>query len=162
MVLIDCLHCLVNINLVEQSSPSSNRHLDIDSLSPENVHTKRSHSCTPLLSVDGARQDRRRSSSVHTLIQLRRDSAKISEELANLTAQLSATMNTNCSLSKRASLSVPGACSTNDVDTPTIDQLLAKTKTHRSIHTSNSHLKVDSNRQHNHNCQSAKQARQRS
>jgi hypothetical protein len=79
---------------------------------------------------------------VHTLLQIRRDSAKISEELANLTAQLSAAMNTGGTTSKRPSLSVPG---TGDDGTPTIDQLLAETNVSQPILGSHSYLTVDSN-----------------
>ena len=89
--------------------------------------------------MEGGRKDRRRSSSVHTLLQIRRDSAKISEELANLTAQLSAAMNTGGSTSKRPSLSVPG---TSNENTPTIDQLLAETSVNQPILGSHSYLTV--------------------
>ena len=141
------LHCflvdlLMWISLVEQSSPSSARHLDPGSPTASNVSAKRSHSCTPLLEVEGGRKDRRRSSSVHTLLQIRRDSAKISEELANLSAQLSAAMNTGGTTSKRPSLSVPG---TGEDGTPTIDQLLAETSVNQPILGSHSYLTVDSN-----------------
>ena len=112
--------------------------------SSSSSQTKRSHSCTPLLDVEGGRKDRRRSSSVHTLLQIRRDSAKISEELANLTAQLTAAMNKSGSSSQRASLSVPGK---NDTDTPTINQLLAETCLNQPIVISSVFLTVDSNSQ---------------
>lgn len=135
--------CYFHFLLVEQSSPMSNRHLDPDSIStPTNSPAKRSHSCTPLLNVTGSRKDRRRSSSVHTLLQIRRDSAKFSEELANLTAQLSAATNSPGTNSKRPSLSVPG---TNDDNTPTIDQLLAETSVNQPIFVSSTYLTVDSN-----------------
>ncbi|CAF4588036.1 unnamed protein product [Rotaria sp. Silwood1] len=126
---------------IEQSSPSSNRHLDLDLPININTHTKRSHSYTPLLDVDDRRKDRRRSSSVHTLLQIRRDSAKISEELANLTAQLSATMNNGSLSNKRLSLSVPR---TSRHETPTINQLLAPININQPIVSSNSYLTVES------------------
>jgi len=113
---------------------SSTQHLDPDSLDNSQPHAKRSHSCTPLLDVELSRKDQRRSSSVHTLLQIRRDSAKISEELANLTAQLSASMNNEGSNSKRPSLSVPGTSGgPGEDDTPTIDQLLAETSVNQPI-----------------------------
>ena len=112
---------------------SSHQHLDPKSLNILQANTKRSHSCTPLLDVENSRKDHRRSSSVHTLLQIRRDSAKISEELANLTAQLSASINNNGSTSKRPSLSVPGTSGLDENDTPTIDQLLAENSFHQSI-----------------------------
>jgi hypothetical protein len=130
---------------VEQSSPSSHSHLDPDSPNNINTHTKRSRSCTPLLDVEVSRRDRLRSSSVHTLLQIRRDSAKISEELANLTAQLSAAMSNGGSSSKRPSLSVPGPSGITDNGTPTIDQLLAETNLNQTIVISSSYLTVDSN-----------------
>ncbi|CAF2308872.1 unnamed protein product [Rotaria sp. Silwood2] len=127
---------------IEQSSPSSNRHLDLDLPINLNTHTKRSHSYTPLLEVEDRRNDRRRSSSVHTLLQIRRDSAKISEELANLTAQLSASMNTEGLLNKRPSLSVPR---TPRHETPIINQLLAPTNINQPIVSSTSYLTVETN-----------------
>ena len=74
-----------------------------------------------------------RSSSVHTLLQIRRHSAKISEELASLSEKLSASMNAARSASARPSLCVPGTERPNEDDdqdhrTPTIGQLLAKTR----------------------------------
>jgi hypothetical protein len=92
--------------------------------------------------VEISRKDQRRSSSVHTLLQIRRDSAKISEELANLTAQLSASMNNEGSSSKRPSLSVPGTSGPGENDTPTIDQLLAETSVNQPIVIPTSFLSV--------------------
>jgi hypothetical protein len=112
---------------------SSNQHLNLDSQNHLQAHAKRSHSCTPLLDVEKSRKDQRRSSSVHTLLQIRRDSAKITEELANLTAQLSASMNLDGSMSKRPSLSVPGTSGQDENDAPTIDQLLAETSVNQPI-----------------------------
>lgn len=66
-------------------------------------------------------------------MQIRRDSAKISEELANLTAQLSASMNNSAANSKRPSLSVPGTSQMDEQHTPTIDQLLAETTINQPI-----------------------------
>ncbi len=126
--------------LAEQSL---NQHLDPSSLNNSQAHAKRSHSCTPLLDVENSRKDQRRSSSVHTLLQIRRDSAKISEELANLTAQLSASMNNNGMNSKRPSLSVPGTSEPNENDTPTIDQLLAETSVNQSLVIPSSFLNVN-------------------
>lgn len=101
------------------------------------------------MEVEGGRKDRRRSSSVHTLLQIRRDSAKISEELANLTAQLSAAMNNGKPSSKRPSLSVPGTSGggsgATDDDTPTIGQLLAEANINQPVVISSSYLTVDSN-----------------
>lgn len=131
--------------VVEQSSPSSHRHLDADASSEENPHAKRSHSCTPLLEVEGGRKDRRRSSSVHTLLQIRRDSAKISEELANLTAQLSAARNAANGSSKRPSLSVPGTSHSPDEQKTSSNQLMAESHVQPSIHLSSSYLKVEGN-----------------
>lgn len=108
------------------------------------AHAKRSHSCTPLLDVANGRKDQRRSSSSHTLLQIRRDSAKISEELANLAAQLSASMNHHDgSSSKRPSLSVPGTSGSNENDTPTIDQLLAESSVNQPIFIPTSLLSVN-------------------
>ena len=90
------------------------------------------------------RKDRRRSSSVHTLLQIRRDSAKISEEFTNLTAQLTAAMHNGGSNSKRPSLSVPGTCAMTDDETPTIDQLLAETDLNQPVPIPSSYLTVDS------------------
>lgn len=101
-------------------------------LNPQ-IPTKRSNSCTPLLDPESSRQDQRRSSSIHTLLQIRRDSAKISEELANLSAQLSASMVNNGTGSKRPSLSVPGTSGPGENDAPTIDQLLAETSVNQPI-----------------------------
>ncbi|CAF3757787.1 unnamed protein product [Rotaria sp. Silwood1] len=116
---------------------SVDQHLNPNCSNNLQAHTKRSHSCTPLLDVENIHNDQRRSSSIHTLLQIRRDSAKISEELANLTAQLSASMNNNNnnnrSTSKRPSLSVPGTTITVENDTPTIDQLLAETSVNQPI-----------------------------
>lgn len=123
----------------------SNRHLDPSPQISTAVHAKRSHSCTPLLDLENSRKDRRRSSSVHTLLQIRRDSAKISEELANLTAQLSAAMHNGNSFTKRSSLSVPRASRLDNQEAPTIDQLLAQAVINQSIAISNSHFSVDSN-----------------
>ncbi|CAF0755109.1 unnamed protein product [Rotaria sordida] len=127
---------------IEQSSPSSNRHIDLDLPININTHTKRSHSYTPLLDVEDRRKDRRRSSSVHTLLQIRRDSAKISEELANLTAQLSATVDNGNLLNNRPSLSIPH---TLRHEIPTINQLLAPRNINQSIVSSPSYLTVESN-----------------
>jgi hypothetical protein len=110
--------------LVEQSS---SQHLDPSSLNNSQIHARRSNSCTPLLDVEINRRDQRRSSSVNTLLQIRRDSAKITEELANLTAQLSG------SNSKRPSISVPGTSEPNEKNTPTIDQLLKETSVNQPI-----------------------------
>jgi hypothetical protein len=118
------------IFLVEQSP---DHHLDPNISNNLQTHTKRSHSCTPLLDVENSRKDKRRSSSVHTLLQIRRDSAKISEELANLTAQLSASMTNDGTSSKRPSLSVPGTSGLDENNTPTIDQLLAEANIHQPI-----------------------------
>ena len=127
----------------------SSRHLNPDALAPVQGQAKRSHSCTPLLDVENGGKDRRRSSSVHTLLQIRRDSAKISEELANLTAQLSAAMGNGGSSSKRASLSVPTVKGMPDDDaddgTPTIDQLLAENNQNPSMVLAHGYLTVDSN-----------------
>ncbi|CAF3473186.1 unnamed protein product [Rotaria socialis] len=112
---------------IEQSSPSSNHHLDTESSLDFNSHVKRSHSCTPLLDVKHGRNDRRRSSSVHALLQIRRDSAKISEEFANLAAQLSAAMNSQSLPIDRSSLSVPRSVRVCYSSTPTIDHLLVAT-----------------------------------
>jgi hypothetical protein len=128
--------------LVEQSSSTSHQHLDPGSPNKSHGHTKRSRSCTPLLDVEDGRNDKRRSSSVHTLLQIRRDSAKISEELANLAAQLSVSMNNDGLSSKRPSLSVPGTSGSNDDKTPTIDQLLAETSVNQPIIFSTSYLTV--------------------
>lgn len=130
---------------MEQSSLSSNHHLDPGSPQHLNTHTKRSYSCTPLLDVDAARKDRRRSSSVHTLIQIRRDSAKISEELANLTAQLTAAMQNESLANKRTSLSVHRASTMADDTTPTIDQLIAETDSHKLVPISSLYLTVNPN-----------------
>ncbi|CAF3667742.1 unnamed protein product [Adineta steineri] len=133
----------------ERSSPSSSQLLDPGSPhNANNTQTKRSHSCTPLLDVDDARKNRRRrSSSAHTILQIRRDSAKIREELAKLTAQLSASMNNdNSPHAKRLSLSVPGASDSFDNnDTPTIDQLLAETTVTQPIVIPSSYFTGDSN-----------------
>ncbi|UJR26148.1 hypothetical protein I4U23_007492 [Adineta vaga] len=130
----------------EQASPSSTRHLDPGSPNNLNIHTKRSHSCTPLLEVENARKSRRRrSSSAHTILQIRRDSAKIREELAKLTAQLSAAMSNDGIPGKRLSLSVPGAPDTIPNETPTIDQLLAESAINQPIVIPTSYLLVDSN-----------------
>ena len=94
--------------------------------------------------MDVAQKDRRRSSSVHTLLQIRRDSAKISEELANLTAQLTAAMNTRGSTSQRPSLSVPGTSTMTDDGTPTINQLIAENDLNKSLPISSSYLTVNS------------------
>ncbi len=112
---------------------SSNQHLDPSALTSLQTHAKRSRSCTPLLDVENGRKNQRRSSSVHTLLQIRRDSAKISEELANLTAQLSVSMNKEGSNSKRPSLSVPGTSRQGEDETPTIDQLLAESSVNQPI-----------------------------
>ena len=132
----------VSFALVEQASSSSARHLDPGSSNNLTTQAKRSHSCTPLLDVDEARKSRRRrSSSAHTILQIRRDSAKIREELAKLTAQLSAAMNNEGSPAKRLSLSVPGAPN----ETPTIDQLLAESTINQPIVIPTSYLIVDCN-----------------
>ncbi|CAF0778844.1 unnamed protein product [Adineta ricciae] len=130
----------------EQASPSSIRHLVPESPNNHNTHAKRSHSCTPLLDVeDGRKSRRRRSSSAHTILQIRRDSAKIREELERLTAQLSAAMNNDGTSGKRLSLSVPGAPDTTANETPTIDQLLAETAINQPIIIPSSYLLVDQN-----------------
>lgn len=98
-----------------------------------------------MLDVDAARKDRRRSSSVHTLIQIRRDSAKISEELANLTAQLTAAMHNESLNDKRTSLSVRGTSTMTDHITPTIGQLIAETDLHQPVPIPSSYLTVNSN-----------------
>jgi hypothetical protein len=116
--------------LVKQST---NQRLDPSSLDTSQIHAKRSHSCTPLLNVENGRKDQRRSSSIHALLQIRRDSAKITEELANLSAQISASMNNDGSNSKRPSLSVPGTSGPNENVTPTIDQLLAESSVNQPI-----------------------------
>jgi hypothetical protein len=54
-------------------------------------------------------------------------------------------MNTGSPSSKRASLSVPGTSGINDIDTPTIGQLLAETNLTKPIAISSSYLTVDSN-----------------
>lgn len=96
------------------------------------------------MDVANSRKDQRRSSSSHTLLQIRRDSAKISEELANLAAQLSASMNQHDgSSSKRPSLSVPGTSGSNENNTPTIDQLLAENSVNQPIVIPTSHLSID-------------------
>jgi hypothetical protein len=120
--------------------------LDPGSLNNINPQAKRSHSCTPLLDVENARKSRRRrSSSAHTILQIRRDSAKIREELAKLTAQLSAAMHNEGSPVKRLSLSVPGAPDTEPHETPTIDQLLAESTINQPIVIPSSYLIVDCN-----------------
>ncbi|CAF1385827.1 unnamed protein product [Rotaria magnacalcarata] len=129
---------------IEQSSPSSNRHLDTDSSLDINSHAKRSHSCTPLLDVKHGRNDRRRSSSVHTLLQIRRDSAKISKEFASLTAQLSAAMNSQTLPIDRSSLSVPRSSRACHSSTPTIDHLLAATTMPQTNSIPSSYLTVES------------------
>ena len=112
---------------------------------PNNLQapTRRSNSCTPLLDAKNARKNRRRSSSVHTLLQIRRNSAKISEELANLTAQLSASASNADPSSKRASLSVPVPYDRTDKETPTIAQLLAEASVHQPIVIPTSFLTVN-------------------
>lgn len=95
--------------------------------------------------MEAGRKDRRRSSSVHTLLQIRRDSAKISEELANLTAQLSAAMNTGNPSSKRPSLSVPGTSQTNEDQSPIVHQLVTDANVHQTSQTSHSYLTVEAN-----------------
>ncbi len=98
--------------------------------------------------MDSGRKNRRRSSSAHTILQIRRDSAKIREELAKLTSQLSAAMNYDGSTAKRLSLSVPGTSVIDDNETPTIDQLLAETSVNQPITISTSYLTVNSNVSH--------------
>ncbi len=127
--------------LVEQSS---DQHLAPNA--PNNSQAKRSNSCTPLLDVENGRKNRRRSSSVHALLQIRRDSAKISEELANLTAQLSVSMTNNNSITKRSSLSVPNSYEPGDNKTPTIAQLLAETSVNQPIIIPTSFLTVNPKR----------------
>ena len=83
--------------------------------------------------MENDRKQKRRSSSVQTLLQIRRDSAKISEELANLSAQLCAPGAVLGSTSKRASLSVPGTSRSDEDDTPTINQLLAEISVHQTL-----------------------------
>ncbi|CAF0867618.1 unnamed protein product [Rotaria sordida] len=127
----------------KSTEQSSDQHLNPNCSNNIQIHTKRSHSCTPLLDVEHIHNNQRRSSSIHTLLQIRRDSAKISEELANLSAQLSASMNNNennnnnnnnnRSISKRPSLSVPRTIGFDEYDTPTIDQLLAETSVNQPI-----------------------------
>ncbi|CAF3322302.1 unnamed protein product [Rotaria sp. Silwood2] len=127
-----------------KSKQSPDQHLNPNCSNNLQAHTKRSHSCTPLLDVECIHNDQRRSSSIHTLLQIRRDSAKISEELANLTAQLSASMNNDNLASKRPSLSVPGTTAEpSEYDTPTIDQLLAETSVNQPIIIPKSLLTID-------------------
>ncbi|CAF4089285.1 unnamed protein product, partial [Rotaria magnacalcarata] len=126
---------------------SSDRHLNPDCSNHLQTTAKRSHSCTPLLDVENSRHYQRRSSSSHTLLQIRRDSAKITEELANLVAQLAASMVNDGSTSKRPSLSVPGTSgAANTNDTPTIDQLLAETSVNQPIIISTSLLPIGQKR----------------
>lgn len=133
-------------SIVEQPSPLATRHLNPGSPTAVTTPAKRSHSCTPLLDAEENRKNRRRrSSSAHTILQIRRDSAKIREELAKLTAQLSAAMNTETSPPKRLSLSVPGAPNTDPHETPTIDQLLAESTINQPIVIPTSYLIVDCN-----------------
>ncbi|CAF1134979.1 unnamed protein product [Didymodactylos carnosus] len=56
---------------------------------------KRSHSCTQDSLNSELEQRKRRSSSTHTLLQIRRDSQKIGEELANLCQQVSSLADRN-------------------------------------------------------------------
>lgn len=79
---------------------------------------------------------------MHTLLQIRRNSAKISEELANLSAQLSASTSNTGMASKRASLSVPTDHQRPDHDTPTIAQLLAEASVNEPIVIPTSFLSV--------------------
>ncbi|CAF3528844.1 unnamed protein product [Rotaria socialis] len=125
---------------------SSDQHLNPDCSNHLQTAAKRSHSCTPLLDVENSRHYQRRSSSSHTLLQIRRDSAKITEELANLAAQLAASMTNDGSTSKRPSLSVPGTSGANENGTPTIDQLLAETSVNQPIIISTSLLPIGQKR----------------
>ena len=129
--------------LAEQSS---NQHLYPSTANNLQASTRRSHSCAPLLEVKNGRKNRRRSSSVHTLLQIRRNSAKISEELANLSAQLSASMTNNGSSSKRPSLSVPNTYGSGENETPTIAQLLAEASVNQPIMIPTSFLTVNPKR----------------
>lgn len=117
----------------------------MDATTDMNNHAKRSHSCTPLLDVDMNRRDQRRSSSVHTLLQIRRDSVKISEEFANLTAQLSVAVNKKNLPAGRSSLSVPHSPRISINSTPTIHQLIAGTRRSHPLVIPNSYLTVNTN-----------------
>lgn len=118
---------------------SLDQYLNPDGSNNLQASAKRSHSCAPLLDVENSHHGKRRSSSIHTLLQIRRDSAKITEELANLAAQLTASMNNDLN-TKRPSLSVPGT--SKDDEAPTIDQLLAETTVNQPIMIPGSFLEI--------------------
>ncbi|CAF1168402.1 unnamed protein product [Adineta ricciae] len=138
----------LRIHMRREKSPDqmSNQHLNVSTPNNLQTPTRRSHSCTPFLDAKNARKNRRRSSSVHTLLQIRRNSAKISEELANLTAQLSASASNADPSSKRASLSVPAPYDRTDKETPTIAQLLAEASVNQPIVIPTSFLTVNPKR----------------
>jgi hypothetical protein len=122
---------VLSYELVEQSFSSSIHYLNPNSMQRSCSHSaKRSHSCTPFLELDPSHTNDQHQSSARTLLQIRRHSAKISEDLANLTAQLSASMSNTCSLNARVTYVVNDANKTivnADCHAPTIDQLLAET-----------------------------------
>ena len=106
--------------LVDQPSKS---HLDPSSFHHQHSHhTKRSNSCTPLVNMDRNTVN----SSARTLLQIRRHSAKISQELTNLAAQLSMPKAHSNFTTPRPSLSVPKPSEFLDSFPPTFDQLIAR------------------------------------
>ena len=129
---------------VEQSSLSSTQHLDPGSTQVLGAHSKRSNSCGPTLNLGDDQANQQRRASVNTLLQIRRDSAKISEDLANLSAQLTASMHESNPATRRLSLFVPSPSRNLERSAPTIDQLLAETTLHQPIFMFTPFLKISS------------------
>ncbi|CAF1332034.1 unnamed protein product [Adineta steineri] len=136
------------LELSEEKSIHQSSNQRLYPITPNSLQapTKRSNSCTPLLEVKNARRSRRRSSSVHTLLQIRRNSAEITKELAHLSAQLSASMTNDGIANKRLSLSIPNTYESNEHGTPTIDQLLAEISVNQPIIIPSSFLTVNPKR----------------
>ena len=111
----------------------SDQHLNLDFSPNTQIHAQRSRSCTPVLDVETNRKCQRRGSFVHTLLQIRRESAKISKDLANLTARLNSTMNTDDSASTQSPRSIHGVSGFDRNRALTLGQLLAETSVDQPI-----------------------------
>ena len=95
--------------------------------------------------MEESRKDRQRRASVRTLLQIRRDSVKISEELAHLTTQLSAATN-NETLSNKQTLFL--LCGKSEIDNDqirTITPSLVSASINQPAVVSDLRLPVDSN-----------------
>ncbi|CAF1199412.1 unnamed protein product, partial [Didymodactylos carnosus] len=79
-----------NKPLLDKTNKNQKQLLDVSSsYLQQKAEGKRSHSCTQYSLNDDFRQKKRRSSSTHTLLQIRRDSQKIGEELEKLSQRVS-------------------------------------------------------------------------